>query len=62
MRRFINNSLSYTARRRDDIDLVVVLGYSEKARQIKPSLDFSMPVICPSTPHPISITAPSKLS
>lgn len=40
MRRFINSSLSYTARRRDDIDLVVVLGYSEKARQIKPSLDF----------------------
>jgi outer membrane PBP1 activator LpoA protein len=40
MRRFINNSLSYTARRRDDIDLVVVLGYSEQARQIKPSLDF----------------------
>ena len=40
MRRFINSSLSYTARRRNDIDLVVVLGYSEKARQIKPSLDF----------------------
>ena len=40
MRRFINNSLSYTARRRSDIDLVVVLGYSEKVRQIKPSLDF----------------------
>ena len=40
MRRFINSSLSYTARRRNDIDLVVVLGYSEKIRQIKPSLDF----------------------
>ena len=40
MRRFINSSLSYTARRRNDIDLVVVLGYSEKVRQIKPSLDF----------------------
>ena len=40
MRRFINSTLSYTARRRDDIDLVVVLGYSEQARQIKPSLDF----------------------
>jgi len=40
MRRFINSNLSYTARRRDDIDLVVVLGYSEQARQIKPSLDF----------------------
>ena len=40
MRRFINSSLSFTARRRDDIDLVVVLGFSEKARQIKPSLDF----------------------
>jgi outer membrane PBP1 activator LpoA protein len=40
MRRFINSNLSYTARRRDDIDLVIVLGYSEQARQIKPSLDF----------------------
>ena len=40
MRRFINSSLSYTSRRRNDIDLVVVLGYSEKVRQIKPSLDF----------------------
>ncbi len=40
MRRFINSSLSYTARRRNDIDLVVVLGYAEKVRQIKPSLDF----------------------
>jgi outer membrane PBP1 activator LpoA protein len=40
MRRYINSSLSYTARRRNDIDLVVVLGYSEKVRQIKPSLDF----------------------
>jgi outer membrane PBP1 activator LpoA protein len=40
MRRFINSNLSYTARRRSDIDLVVVLGYSEKVRQIKPSLDF----------------------
>jgi outer membrane PBP1 activator LpoA protein len=40
MRRFINSNLIYTARRRNDIDLVVVLGYSEQARQIKPSLDF----------------------
>lgn len=40
LRRSINRSLNYNARRRNDIDLVVVLGYSEKVRQIKPSLDF----------------------
>jgi len=40
LRRSVNRSLSYTPRRRQDIDLVIVLGYSEKVRQIKPALDF----------------------
>ena len=40
LRRSVNRSLSSTPRRRQDIDLVIVLGYSEKVRQIKPALDF----------------------
>lgn len=40
IKRFINSSISFTARRRQDIDLVVMLGYPLKARQIKPALDF----------------------
>lgn len=40
LRRTINRSLSATSRRRQDIDLVIVLGYSAKVRQIKPALDF----------------------
>ena len=40
IKRFINSSVKFTARRRQDIDLVVVLGYPLKARQIKPALDF----------------------
>ena len=40
LRRYVNRNLSYTPRRRQDIDFVVVLGYSEKVRQIKPALDF----------------------
>jgi outer membrane PBP1 activator LpoA protein len=40
LRRSVNRSLSSTPRRRQDIDLVIVLGYSGKVRQIKPALDF----------------------
>ncbi|MGB1158866.1 MAG: penicillin-binding protein activator [Porticoccaceae bacterium] len=40
IKRFINSSITFTARRRQDIDLVVMLGYPLKARQIKPALDF----------------------
>ena len=40
LRRSVNRSLSATPRRRQDIDLVIILGYSEKVRQIKPALDF----------------------
>ena len=40
LKRFINSRVNFTARRRQDIDLVVVLGYPVRARQIKPALDF----------------------
>jgi len=40
LRRSVNRSLSSTSRRRQDIDLIIVLGYSDKVRQIKPALDF----------------------
>jgi outer membrane PBP1 activator LpoA protein len=40
IKRFINSGITFTARRRQDIDLVVMLGYPLKARQIKPALDF----------------------
>jgi outer membrane PBP1 activator LpoA protein len=40
IKRFINSRVKYSARRRQDIDLVVMLGYPLKARQIKPALDF----------------------
>lgn len=40
IRRFINSQVVFSSRRRQDIDLVVILGYPVKARQIKPSLDF----------------------
>jgi outer membrane PBP1 activator LpoA protein len=40
IKRFINSRVKFTARRRQDIDLVVMLGYPLKARQIKPALDF----------------------
>lgn len=40
LRRTVNRGLSSTSRRRQDIDLVIVLGYSSKVRQIKPALDF----------------------
>ena len=49
IKRFINSQVNYTARRRQDIDLVVMLGYPIKVRQIKPALDFlyasNIPVI-----------------
>jgi outer membrane PBP1 activator LpoA protein len=52
IKRFINSRVNYTARRRQDIDLVVMLGYPLKARQIKPALDFlyasDIPVIATS--------------
>jgi len=40
LKRFINSRIEYSARRRQDIDLIVMLGYPVKARQIKPALDF----------------------
>lgn len=40
LKRFINSRVQFSARRRQDIDLVVVLGYPVRARQIKPALDF----------------------
>jgi outer membrane PBP1 activator LpoA protein len=40
IKRFINSRVKYSARRRQDIDVVVLLGYPLKARQIKPALDF----------------------
>jgi outer membrane PBP1 activator LpoA protein len=40
IKRFINSRVKYTARRRQDIDMVLMLGYPLKARQIKPALDF----------------------
>ncbi|MDA9007937.1 penicillin-binding protein activator [Porticoccaceae bacterium] len=40
IKRFINSRVKYSVRRRQDIDVVVMLGYPIKARQIKPALDF----------------------
>jgi len=40
LRRSVKYGLNSTPRRRQDIDLVIVLGYGDKVRQIKPSLDF----------------------
>ena len=40
IKRFVNSSVNYTVRRRQDVDLLVMLGYPLKARQIKPALDF----------------------
>ena len=52
IKRFINSRVKYSARRRQDIDVVVMLGYPLKARQIKPALDFlyasDIPVIATS--------------
>ena len=40
LKRFINSRLTTRARRRQDIDLVVMLSYPSIARQIKPALEF----------------------
>ena len=40
LKRFINSRIQFDVRRRQDIDLVIVLGYPVVARQIKPALDF----------------------
>ena len=40
IKRFVNSRIKSQARRRQDIDLVVVLGYPVVGRQIKPALDF----------------------
>jgi outer membrane PBP1 activator LpoA protein len=40
LRRFINSKLITRQRRRQDVDLVVMIGYPEVARRIKPTLDF----------------------
>ena len=40
LRRFVNSQVIYTPRRRQDIDFVVLLGYPDRARQIKPALEF----------------------
>ena len=40
IKRFVNSQVVISPRRRQDIDFVVVLGYPESARQIKPALDF----------------------
>ena len=40
LKRFVNSRLTTRARRRQDIDLVVMLSYPSIARQIKPALEF----------------------
>ena len=40
LKRFVNSRVIFTARRRQDIDFVVLLGYPDRARQIKPALEF----------------------
>ncbi|MDG1475449.1 MAG: penicillin-binding protein activator [Porticoccaceae bacterium] len=40
IRRFVNSQVIIKPRRRQDIDFALVLGYPERARQIKPALDF----------------------
>jgi outer membrane PBP1 activator LpoA protein len=40
IKRFVNSRIKSQVRRRQDIDLVVVLGYPVVGRQIKPALDF----------------------
>ncbi len=63
LRRFINSRIQTSARRRQDIDLVVVLGYPMVARQIKPALDFlyasDVPVVA--TSHIYNGTAQASL-
>ena len=40
IKRFVNSQVIALPRRRQDIDFAVIFGYPEKARQIKPALDF----------------------
>ncbi len=40
IKRFVNSQVIASPRRRQDIDFAVIFGYPEKARQIKPALDF----------------------
>jgi hypothetical protein len=40
LKRFVNSRVNFTPRRRQDIDFVVLLGYPDRARQIKPALEF----------------------
>jgi outer membrane PBP1 activator LpoA protein len=40
MRRFVNSQLEVSSRRRDDIDAVILFAYPDKARQIKPALNY----------------------
>jgi outer membrane PBP1 activator LpoA protein len=40
IRRFVNSQAITKPRRRQDIDFALILGYPERARQIKPALDF----------------------
>ena len=40
IKRFVNSQVIAAPRRRQDIDFSVIFGYPEKARQIKPALDF----------------------
>lgn len=40
LERLLGRNLEFTPRRRQDLDFVVLLAYPDKARQIKPALDF----------------------
>jgi len=40
LKRLLGKSLSYTPRRRQDLDMVFMAAYPDQARQIKPTLDF----------------------
>ena len=40
MRRFVNSQLEVSSRRRDDIDAFILFAYPDKARQIKPALNY----------------------
>ena len=47
IKRFINSQVIVSPRRRQDIDFAVIFGYPEKARQIKPALNFLYAVDIP---------------
>ena len=40
LKRFVNSKLDLSSRRRNDIDGIVLFAYSDKARQIKPALNY----------------------